>query len=191
MIMRKVVLFMHLSLDGFAAGPNGELNWVPYDDETQDYADGIVSTVGAAIYGRVTYGMMEGYWPTVPNNPSSSQREKDHANWYMNIEKIVLSKNLMQVNSNNTKLIKENIVEEIGKLKEQSGKDLVIFGSPSVAKTFIQLGLIDEFQLTVSPVILGRGVRLFEDLQKQMNLELLSCRALKSGIITLHYLTKK
>lgn len=185
--MRKVVLFMHLSLDGFAAGPNGELEWIPYTDEAQEYADEVVNTVGTSIYGRVTYEGMESYWPTVPTNPSSSKAERDHANWYINIEKVVISKSLEKIESNNTMLIKENIAEEIAKLKQQPGKDLVIFGSPSIARTFIELDLIDEYQLTISPVVLGSGIQLFQDNKKKINLKLLSTRTLQSGLFGLHY----
>ncbi|MCD9020735.1 dihydrofolate reductase family protein [Cohnella silvisoli] len=185
--MRKVVLFMHLSLDGYAAGPKGELNWIPYDEESMNYADEVVSTVGSPIYGRVTFELMESYWPTVPNNPSSSKRDIDHANWYEKIEKIVISRSLDRVESSHTTLIKANIAEEIAKLKQQPGKDLVIFGSPSIARTFIELGLIDEYRLTISPVILGSGITVFNDLKDKINLKLLDSRTLRSGLIALHY----
>jgi dihydrofolate reductase len=187
MKMRKVVLFMHLSLDGYAAGPNGELDWISFDEELQNYGDEIVNSVGSTLYGRVTYQMMEAYWPTVPSNPSNSKHDIDHANWYINIDKIVISKSLDKVESNNTRLIKENFAEEIAKLKQEPGKDIVIFGSPSIAHVFIQLGLIDEYQLTVSPVVLGSGVRLFQDNQAMNKLKLLSSRTLRSGLIGLHY----
>lgn len=149
--MRKVVLFMHISLDGFAAGANGELDWISYDEELEKYAEGVVSTVGAALYGRVTYQMMEGYWPTVLTNPSATQHEIEHARWVENIPKIVFSKSLEKVDWKNTRLIKTNIAEEISKLKQQPGKDLVIFGSPGLTRTLIQLDLVDAFRLTVNP----------------------------------------
>ena len=136
--MRKVILFMHISLDGFAAGPNGELDWISYDEELEKYAEDLVSTVGAPLYGRVTYQMMESYWPTVLTNPSSTKHDIDHAHWIENIPKIVFSKSLEKVEWNNTRLIKDNIAEEISKLKQQPGKDLVIFGSPGLAQTFIE-----------------------------------------------------
>jgi dihydrofolate reductase len=192
MKMRKVVLFMHLSLDGFAAGPNGELDWLPFDEELEAYADEIVSTVGSPIYGRVTFQMMESYWPTVLQNPSSSSKHDiDHANWIEKIEKIVISRSLEKVEWNNTRLIKENIAEEIAKLKQQPGKDLVIFGSPSIAQAFIQLDLIDEYRFTVSPIVLSSGIRLFQDNKDKINLKLLSTRTLHSGVIALHYQTEK
>jgi dihydrofolate reductase len=191
-MMRNVVLFMHLTLDGYAAGPNGELDWIPFDDETVAYADKLVKTVGSTIYGRVTYQMMESYWPTVYKDPSNnSKHDVDHATWYENVEKIVFSKSLNTVESNNTLLIKDNIVEEITKLKQLPGKDLVIFGSPSLAQAFIQLDLIDEYQLTVSPVVLGSGIRLFQDNKDMTKLKLLSSQAFRSGLLSLHYQVEK
>lgn len=186
--MRKVVLFMHLSLDGFAAGPNGELDWILYDEELEKYAEEVVSTVGAALYGRVTYHMME-YWRTVLSNPSATKHEIDHAHWIENIPKFVFSKSLDQVDWNNTRLIKDNIAEEIQKLKQQPGKDLVIFGSPGLAQTFMQLDLIDAYQLTVNPVILGSGIPLFNNHKDKTKLKLVESRTLGSGVLGLHYET--
>jgi dihydrofolate reductase len=180
---------MHLSLDGFVAGPNGELDWISMDEELEKYAEGVVSTVGAALYGRVTYQMMESHWPSVLENPSSSKHDIDHAHWIENISKIVFSRSLEKVEWNNTRLIKDHIAEEISKLKQQPGKDLVIFGSPGLAQTFMQLDLIDEYRLTVNPVVLGVGKPLFKDNKDRINLKLLETRAFNSGVVELHYET--
>ncbi len=189
--MRNVVLFMHISLDGFAAGPNGELDWISYDEELEKYAEEIVSTVGAALYGRVTYQMMESYWPTVLTNPSATQHELDHARWVENIPKIVFSRSLETVTWNNTRLIKTNIAEEIAELKQQPGKDLVIFGSPGLSQTLMQLGLIDAYRLTVNPVILGSGISVFNSFKDHVKLKLLESRTLSSGVLGLHYETQR
>jgi dihydrofolate reductase len=185
--MRKVVLFMHISLDGFAAGPNGELDWISYDEELEKHAEGIVNTVGSPLYGRVTYQMMESYWPTVLTNPSATAHELAHARWLENVEKIVFSKSLDKVEWHNTRLIKDNITEEVSKLKQQPGKDLVIFGSPSLAQTFMQLGLIDEYRLTVNPVVLGSGIPLFKDIRDRLKLKLVETKTFNSGVVGLHY----
>lgn len=189
--MRNVVLFMHISLDGFAAGPNGELNWISYDEELQKYAEGIVNTVGTPMYGRTTFQMMQGYWPTVLNNPSAKPHEIAHARWIENVEKIVFSKSLSKVEWNNTRLIHVNIAEEISKLKQQPGKDLVIFGSPGLAHSFMELDLIDQYQLTLNPVVLGRGIPMFEKIKSQSHLKLIDAKTLKSGVVGLHYETKR
>ncbi len=189
--MRKVVLFMHISLDGFAAGPNGELDWISYDQELEQYAEEVVKTVGAPLYGRVTYQMMESYWPTVLTNPDSTKHDMAHAQWVENIPKIVFSKSLVRVEWHNTTLIKDNIAAEVSKLKEQPGKDLVIFGSPGLTHTFMALNLIDEYRLTVNPVILGQGMPVFKDFKNRSDLKLLSSKTFDSGVLALHYETKR
>ncbi|MCL5995890.1 MAG: dihydrofolate reductase family protein, partial [Chloroflexi bacterium] len=138
-------------------------------------------------YGRVTYQMMESYWPTVLTNPSSTKHEIEHARWIENVPKIVFSKTLEKVEWNNTRLIKENIAEEISKLKQQPGKDLVIFGSPGLAHSFMRLGLIDEYRLTVNPIILGSGKPLFRNVEDKMKLKLLKAQTFNSGVVGLHY----
>ena len=187
--MRKLVLFMHLSLDGFAATPNHELNFLTYNEELQQYADELVKTVGSAVYGRTTYQLMESYWPTILKKPDANKHEREHAEWVENVSKIVFSKTLTDVTWNNTRLIKDNIAEEVKKLKEEPGKDLAIFGSPGLATTLMNLGLIDEYKLTVHPIILGSGISVFTNNTTRSSLKLLDSKTLKSGVITLHYTT--
>jgi dihydrofolate reductase len=185
--MRKLVLFAHMSLDGFAGDKNGGLGFLTYDEELQQYAAELVKTVGAPVYGKNTYHLMAGYWPTVLNNPKASANSLEHANWVQEIPKIVFSTTLTSADWNNTTLIKNNVVEEVNKLKQQPGKDLVIFGSPGLAKSFMNLGLIDEFKLTLHPVILGEGISLFDSNTQVSNLKLLESKTLGSGVVTLHY----
>lgn len=187
--MSKLVLFMHLSLDGFAADPNHGLRFLSYDEELQQYADELVKTVGSPVYGRTTYQLMESYWPTVLKDPNEDKRSREHAQWVENIPKIVFSKTLTEVTWNNTRLIKDNIAEEVKKLKEQPGKDLVIFGSPGLAATLMNLGLIDEYKLTVHPIILGGGISVFTSNTAQSRLKLIDSKTLRSGVVTLHYAT--
>ena len=185
--MRKLVLFMHVSLDGYASDSNGGLDWVPYDEELEKFAEEVVAEVGSPVYGRTTYRLMESYWPTVLDDPNASKHSMDHANWLQAAEKIVISSTMDKAEWNNTMLIKDNIAEEIKALKEQPGKNLVIFGSPGAAKTLLQLGLIDEFILTISPVVLGGGKSVFEGCSEKIRLKLLSSRTLTSGVITARY----
>ena len=187
--MRKLVLFMHVSLDGFAADPNRQLNFLSYDEELMQYADEVVKTVGSPVYGRTTYQLMESYWPTILTKPNAGKHALDHAQWVENIPKIVFSKTLNEVTWNNTRLIKDNIAEEAKKLKELPGKDLVIFGSPGLAATFMDLDMIDEYKLTVHPVILGNGISVFKNNTTKSSLKLLDTKTLKSGVVTLHYAT--
>ncbi|WP_295116911.1 dihydrofolate reductase family protein [uncultured Chitinophaga sp.] len=185
--MRKLVLFAHISLDGFAGDSNGGLGFLSYDGELQQFADELVKTVGAPLYGKNTYHLMEGYWPTVLNDPNASGHSLAHAKWVQDIPKVVFSTTLTSADWNNTTLIKDNIVDEVNKLKQQPGKDLVIFGSPGLAKSLMKLGLIDEYKLTLHPVILGEGISLFDNNIEMSNLKLLASKTLGSGVVTLHY----
>ena len=185
--MRKIISLMHVSLDGFAAGPNGELEWAIVDEEIYQDVTDLLRTVDTAVYGRVTYQMMESYWPTVPANPASTALELQHAHWVEKIHKIVFSRTLETAKWNNTRLIKENIAEEVAKLKQQPGKNLMIFGSPSITHTLTYLGLIDEYRINVDPVILGSGIPLFKDVKDRIHLKLLEAKTFHSGVVGLHY----
>jgi len=185
--MRKLVLFMHVSLDGFAADANSGLDWISYDSELQQYADGIVATVGSPVYGRVTYELMAGYWPGVLADPAESEHSKAHAQWVDKATKIVFSRTMEKADWNNTIVINNNIAEEINKLKQQPGKDLVIFGSPGLAHSFMELDLIDEYQLTLNPVLLGKGIPVYQNIERKTNLKLVKATPLKSGVVGLHY----
>lgn len=188
--MRKLVLFAHISLDGFAGDSQGGLGFLSYNEELQQFASELVKTVGAPVYGKNTYQLMEGYWPTVLNNPNADEHSVEHAKWVHDVPKFVFSTTLPSADWNNTKLIKDNVVEEVNQLKQQAGKDLVIFGSPGLAKSFMSLGLIDEYKLTLHPVILGSGISLFDSKPPMSNLKLLESKTLGSGVVTLHYSTR-
>lgn len=185
--MGKLVLFMHVSLDGYASDSNGALDWIPYNEELEAYAEEVVAEVGSPVYGRTTYRMMEEYWPSVLNEPNASKHDLEHAQWLEDVRKIVISSTMDKTEWNNTLLIKDNIAEEIKLLKSQSDKNLVIFGSPGAAKTLLALGLIDEFLLTICPVVLGSGKTIFEDCGEKIKLKLLSSRTFKSGVIATRY----
>lgn len=173
-------------MDGYASDSNGGLDWIPYNEELEAYAEEVVAEVGSPVYGRTTYRMMEGYWPSVLNEPNASKHDLEHAQWLQDVKKIVISGTMDKTEWNNTMLIKDNIAEQMKSLKEQSGKNLVIFGSPGAAKTLLELGLIDEFWLTICPVVLGGGKTVFEGCEK-IKLKLLSSRTFKSGVIATRY----
>ena len=189
--MRKLVLFMHMSLDGFAADPNRGLDFLSYDEELQQYADDLVKTVGSPVYGRITYQLMESYWPTVLKNPNATGHALKHAQWVENVPKIVFSKTLTEVTWNNTQIVNGNLAEEVNKLKQQPGKDLAIFGSPGLSTNLMNEGLIDEYKLTVHPIILGNGISVFTNNNTKNKLKLLDSKTLKSGVVTLHYATTR
>lgn len=185
--MRKVIFLIHVSLDGFVAGPNGEMDWMVYNDEVEQYSHDLHATTDAAIYGRVTYEMMNGYWPTVLSNPDSAEGDRAHARWYENATKIVISKTWKADPAKKEIVLGENIEDEITRIKAQSGKNLWLLGSPAAAQTLIRLNLIDEYRLNVNPVILGSGKPLFAHDESKLNLKLIEAKTFKGGVVALRY----
>lgn len=188
-IMRKLILFLHASLDSFVEGPNGamDIGWIAYDADLANHANKILSSADTVIWGRATYQMMHNYWPTMLSNPEASEHERNHAEWIEKTEKIVFSTTLDTVEWNNSRLVKDHVEEEINKLKQQPGKDMVILGSPRFAHYLMQLGLIDEYKITVSPVLLGSGLPLFQGIEQKTSLKLIENKTFASGAIGLHY----
>ena len=185
--MRKVILSNMVTLDGFFEGPNKELDWHIVDMGLNHYANDLLSNVDALLFGRVTYQLMADYWPAAATNPSTSKSDLEIADKMNNLPKIVFSKTLQEVKWNNSSLIKGNIPEEISKMKQQPGKDMVIFGSGSIVSTFMQHGLIDEYRIIVNPIVLGNGNPLFKGINGKQNLKLLNTKVFDSGIVILFY----
>ena len=188
--MRKIISMIHLSLDGFAAGPNDELDWISYDSELEQYAHSLHALTDAVIWGRRTYQGMAGYWLTVPGNPNSSPAELEHAHYLETSTKIVVSTTLDHVDwggATNTVLIKDNIAEQIAKLKAQPGKDIWFLGSTALAQTFMQLDLIDEYRININPIVLGVGKPLFANVTRNFKLKLLDTKRFQSGVVGLIY----
>ncbi|MHB1276848.1 MAG: dihydrofolate reductase family protein [Bacteroidia bacterium] len=186
--MRKIISFMHISLDGFVAGPNGELNWVKVDEEIFDHVGKRISEGDTALYGRVTYQMMESYWPTAGDQPNATKHDIEHAKWYKKVHKVVLSKTLKDAGLTNTTIISDQLADSINKIKNQAGSDILLFGSPTATHSLIQQNLIDGYWLFVNPIILGQGIPLFVDIKEKIKLNLLSTREFKSGVTELNYL---
>ena len=185
--MRKIVLFMHVSLDGFVAGPNGEMDWITVDDEIFDFVGKRTNEATTAFYGRVTYQMMESYWPTAADKPNASKHDIEHSAWYKKVHKVILSKTMEGANLHNTKIISDNVPNEIMKLKQQEGKDIIIFGSPSAAHSLMKENLIDDYWLFVNPVLLGEGIPLFKNIIHRIKLKLVKSNMFTSGVVCLHY----
>jgi dihydrofolate reductase len=188
---RKIISFMHISLDGFVAGPKGELNWVKVDDEIFDYVGKRISEGDTSLYGRVTYDMMESYWPTAGDKPNATKHDIEHSKWYSKVHKVVLSKTMKDSSLANTIIISDNITDRINEIKQSGSKDILFFGSPSATHSLIQLNLIDGYWLFVNPVILGQGIPLFKDIKDKINLKLLNTHQFTSGVIELNYVVDK
>lgn len=185
--MRKIISLIHMSLDGFAAGPNGEIDWVVYNPQIEQMGHELHNTTDAAIYGRVTYQMMANYWPTVLADPTSDEGARNHARWLETATKIVVSRTMTGTTWDKSLLIRDNIAEEIGKLKRQPGKDMWLLGSPTLTQTLMHLGLIDEYRINLNPVVLGRGMPYFGSPEAARSLRLLDSRALEGGVVALRY----
>ena len=185
--MRELVLFMHVSLDGYVAGLKGEMNWIHVDEEIFDYAGDRTNQADTALYGRNTFLMMENYWPKAADKPNASKHDKQHSAWYNQVEKIVLSKTLSSNNFKNTRVISDNIEEHILQLKQKEGKEIVIFGSPGAAHSLIKLDLIDDYWLFINPILLAKGIPLFKNIETSKKLDLKKAHSFSSGVVCLHY----
>lgn len=183
--MRKVIYSMSVSLDGFIETPNREIDWVIVDEELHTFFNDQAREQGAFLYGRRMYELMVDYWPTADTLPSRPAYEVEFARIWKNMPKIVFSKTLDKVEWN-SRLVRDNIAEEITKLKAQPGKDLSL-GGPTLASTFMQLGLIDEYQLFLNPVVLGSGTPFFPALRNPISLRLIETRTFGSGVVYLRY----
>ncbi len=185
--MRKIIFFMLTSLDGFFEGTGRGINWHNVDEEFNEFAIEQLGTVETLLFGRVTYEMMASYWPT----PAAKTNDPVVAEKMNTTPKLVFSKTLQKGEWQNTRLIKDNFVEEMQKLKKQSGKDMIILGSSDLAVTFIDHGLIDEFRVMVNPLILGNGKSLFKGIQGKLDLKLIKTRVFKNGNVLLYYEPKR
>lgn len=185
--MRKIIMLIHVSLDGFAAPHDGSLDWITYTKELENYSYSLHDSTDAAIYGGVTYEGMKSYWPTVLTDPNSDAGSLSHARWAEAATKIVISKTLTESDWANTIFIGDNIAEEINKIKAQPGKNIWLLGSPSIARLFMQLNLIDEYRINVNPSLLGGGVPLFGELESIRPLKLLEARVMDGGVVALRY----
>ena len=184
--MRKVVLLEHVSLDGFVAGPHGEMDWIRFDEDLVDYVTPLTANADTAIYGRKTYEMMDSYWPTAADQPSASKHDIHHGHWYNAAMKLVVSRTLSPAGKEKTRIIADDMSDVIAEMKAQPGKDMLLIGSPSAAQEFIRRGLIDEYVITLNPVILGTGIALFPD-KGPIDLKLAEAKTFPSGVIGLRY----
>ena len=193
--MRKVISFMHISLDGFVAGPKGEMNWIKADQEIFDYVGKRINEGDTALYGRVTYQMMENYWPTAGDEPTASKHDIEHSKWYNKVHKIVLSKTMQDAGLTNTIIISGNLSDRINEIKQSpngGSKEILLFGSPTATHSLIQLNLIDGYWLFVNPIILGQGSPLFVDIKDKIKLKLLpTTRQFTCGVTELNYVVDR
>jgi dihydrofolate reductase len=182
--MRKVIYSMGVSLDGFIAGPDGEIDWSEPDEELHRFHNEQAREMGAHLYGRRLYKVMR-YWETAEDNPSAPEHELEFARIWKAMPKVVFSRTLETVEGN-ARLVKNNIAEEIARLKEQPGMDLGV-GGAGLASSFMKLGLIDEYRLFVHPVVLGGGTPYFPPLDERINLKLVETLTFGSRVVYVRY----
>ena len=179
--MRKLIVWNLMTLDGMFDGQKSwDLGWHEdvYGPELEQLSLDQLKSIGALVFGRVTYEGMAAYW-TPETGPIAE---------FMNgLPKIVFSRTLSKVGWNNSTLLKENAAEEISRLKQQGGKDLFIFGSANLSSTFTQAGLIDEYRICLTPHVLGGGSPLFKPSSEKMKMKLVKSTPLKSGCVILYY----
>lgn len=178
---------MHISLDGFVAGPNGEMDWIKVNEEIFDHVGKRISEGDTALYGRVTYQMMENYWPTAADKPGATKHDIEHSKWYSKVHKLVLSKTMKDTGLTNTTIINENLADSINDIKQSGSGEILLFGSPSATHSLMPLNLIDGYWLFVNPVILGKGIPLFTDIKDKIKLQLLTTRQFTCGVTELNY----
>lgn len=183
--MRKIVLSMSVSLDGFIEGPNREIDWHLVDDELHTYFNDQLRTMGAFLNGRVTHELMAEFWPTADADPESTGPIAEFAGIWRDTPKIVYSRTLERADWNTT-VVREVVPEEVLALKAEPGGDLAL-GGADLAATFLRHGLVDEFRVYVHPVLIGRGKPLFPLTDRGTSLELLDTRTFGNGVVLLHH----
>jgi dihydrofolate reductase len=183
-VMRKLIFSMGVSLDGFIVGPDGKFDWSAPDEELHRFHNQQTRELGAELCGRRLYQEML-YWETADQDPSASEYVLEFARLWQGLPKIVFSRTLERVEGN-ARLATGGVAEEVARLKEQPGKDLAV-GGAGLASSLIELGLVDEFRLFVSPVVLGGGTRYIPALDERINLELVETRPFGSRVVYLRY----
>jgi dihydrofolate reductase len=195
--MRRIVTFNWVTADGYFAGSDGKLDWVVPDDEQARAAAETAPAFDTVLFGRVTYELFEGFWRTAVEDSSTAadphrpgRRTREHraiAVWLNESTKLVFSRTRKDVTWRNSRLLHDLDPREVQAMKERPGKDMMIFGSGSIASQLTRHGLIDEYQFVVCPIVLGSGRQLLNDVPKILRLDLLEARSYSSGDVLLRY----
>jgi dihydrofolate reductase len=181
--MRKLTVFNLMTLDGYFAGEGGDISWHSVDEEFQELANAASNSGNTLLFGRVTYELMAGFWPT----REAIRTDPVVAAGMNKSEKIVFSRTLQKADWNNTRLVKDDMLAEVRKLKQGTGKDLTVLGSGSIVAQLAEEGLIDEYQVLLNPVVIGKGKTMFEGLKRRLALKLVRTRTFGNGNVLLTY----
>lgn len=185
--MRKLKLQVQLSVDGFVAGPNGELDWMTWnwDDELKNYVTGLTDSVDCILLGRKMTGGFVEYWESVVQEPGNPEYEFGKKMY--DTHKVVFSKTLERSEWENTDLAKGDISEEVNRLKNQPGKGIIAYGGAEFVSNLVKRGLIDEYYLFINPVVIGDGMSIYKNIDKRTGLKLIRSTAFACGVVVLHY----
>jgi len=186
MNMRKLIVFNHISLDGYFVDGNGDMSWAKADHQDAEwdaFVAGNASGGGVLVFGRITYEMMASFWPT----PFAIENMPAVAEGMNRMPKVVFSRTMDKASWNNTTLVKGDLAAEIRKMKQSVGEDMVILGSGNVVSQLAEEGLIDEYHLVVNPIILGKGRTMFDGVKEKLRLKLTKTRAFGNGNVLLRY----
>jgi dihydrofolate reductase len=181
--MRKLVVFNHVTLDGYFAGMNGDISWFNKDAELNAFAADNASAAGLLLFGRMTYELMASYWPkpyAINNDPIVAERMNS-------LPKVVFSRTLDKAEWNNTRIVKDKMPDEVQKMKQQTGKDMALLGSGNIIAQLASLGLIDEYRIMVNPVAIGKGRTMFEGIKDRLALKLTKTQTFGNGNVLLCY----
>jgi dihydrofolate reductase len=185
--MRKLALLAHTSLDGFVAGIKGELDDFDASEENLQFVCSLTEQADAALFGRTSYELLNNYWPSAKDLPNASKGTIAYSTWYNMAKKIVISTTMKSQNLNNTIIISDHIANELIKIKDQPGKDILIFGSPAVSQLLMQHDLIDSYWIFVNPIIVGKGIPLFTEMSNKIKLKLVATKQFSNGEIALNH----
>ncbi|MEU8298401.1 dihydrofolate reductase family protein [Micromonospora sp. NPDC048909] len=183
--MRKIIVQMSVSLDGYFEGPGGDISWHQVDDELHEHFNAELRTMGAFLNGRTTYELMAAFWPTADQEPSSPAPVKEFAAIWRDMPKIVYSRTLDRAEWNAT-IVREVDPDEVHRLKAQPGGDLALSGAELLA-AFARHDLVDEYRTYVHPVLLGRGRPLFPIRDERTQLRLAESRVFDNGVVLLRH----
>jgi dihydrofolate reductase len=183
--MRKIILMMSVSVDGFIEGPNGELDWHSGGDEFHSHVDELLGGMSAFLNGRVVYELMAAYWPTADSNPSCTRHVAEFARIWREMPKIVFSRTLERAEWNTT-VVRDVVPEQIRELQAQPGGDMVV-GGAGLGAAFMEHDLIDEYRIYVHPIVIGRGKPLFRPSAQKIALRLGETRSFGNGVVLLRY----
>ncbi len=182
--MQKLIVFNQVTLDGYFTGPNGDLSWAhKQDPEWDEFVAGNAKGGGTLLFGRVTYEMMVAFWPT----PAATKAFPTVADGMNKSQKVVFSRTLDQVSWKNTRLVKDGLPAEVRRMKSESGNGMTILGSGKIVAQLASEGLIDEYQLVINPIALGKGRTMFEGVKAPVNMKRISTREFKNGNVLAVY----